>query len=151
LPPEPDRIDAWALAEQAHRSPSRRPRPATFQRARYRASTVATSIAKVPDLAQSSRREISALIGLPAVNRDPGQMRGKRAISGGRGPLCRGLQMAALAAIRFNAVIKPFHDRLIAAGQFKMAAIVACMRKLLTILNAMVSTGKAWDDTVHGA
>ena len=67
------------------------------------------------------------------------------------GQVRRGLYMAALAAIRFNAVIKQFYDRLVAAGKPKKVAIVACMRKLLTILNAMVRTGKAWDDSLHTA
>ncbi len=96
-----------------------------------------------------SRREISALIGWAPFHRDSGQMRGKRAIFGGRASVRRGLDMAALAAIRINAVIKQFHDRLIAAGNPKKLAIVACMGKLLTSLNAMVRTGKAWDDSLH--
>ncbi|MCS6930501.1 MAG: IS110 family transposase, partial [Saprospiraceae bacterium] len=58
---------------------------------------------------------------------------------------------AALAAIRFNAVIRTFNDRLVLAGKPKKVAIVACMRKLLTILNAMVRTGKPWDDSLHSA
>jgi transposase len=57
--------------------------------------------------------------------------------------------MAALAAIRFNAVIKTFYNRLVGAGKPRKVAIVACMRKLLTILNAMVRTGKAWDEALH--
>ncbi|MDR2260588.1 MAG: IS110 family transposase, partial [Azoarcus sp.] len=61
----------------------------------------------------------------------------------------RGLYMAALAAIRFNAVIKTFYNRLVGAGKPRKVAIVACMRKLLTILNAMVRTGKAWDEALH--
>jgi transposase len=112
-------------------------------------ATIATLIADVPELGRLSRREISALIGVAPFNRDSGQMRGKRAIFGGRGQVRRGLYMAALAAIRFNAVIRQFYDRLVAAGKPKKVAIVACMRKLLTILNAMVRTGKSWDDSLH--
>ena len=78
-------------------------------------------------------------------------MRGKRAIFGGRAQVRRILYMAALVAIRFNAVIKRFYNRLISAGKPKKVAIVACMRKLLTILNAMARTGKAWDDSLHPA
>jgi transposase len=63
----------------------------------------------------------------------------------------RSLYMAALAAIRFTVVIRQFYDRLVAAGKPRKVAIVACMRKLLTILNAMVRTGKAWDDSLHTA
>jgi transposase len=114
-------------------------------------ATTASLIAEVPELGRLSRREISALIGVAPFNRDSGQMRGKRTIFGGRAQVRRGLYMAALAAIRFNAVIKNFYSRLIAAGKPKKVAIVACMRKLLTILNAMVRTGKSWDDSLHTA
>lgn len=114
-------------------------------------ATTASLIAEVPELGRLSRREISALIGVAPFNRDSGQMRGKRAIFGGRAHVRRGLYMAALAAIRFNAAIKHFYNRLVAAGKPKKVAIVACMRKLLTILNAMVRTGKSWDDSLHSA
>jgi transposase len=114
-------------------------------------ATTASLIAEVPELGRLSRREISALIGVAPFNRDSGQMRGKRAIFGGRAQVRRGLYMAALAAIRFNAVIKHFYNRLVAAGKPKKVAIVACMRKLLTILNAMARTGKSWDDSLHSA
>lgn len=114
-------------------------------------ATTASLIAEVPELGRLSRREISALIGVAPFNRDSGQMRGKRSIFGGRGEVRRGLYMAALAAIRFNTVIKTFYNRLVAAGKPKKVALVACMRKLLTILNAMVRTGKSWDDSLHVA
>jgi len=112
-------------------------------------ATVATLIADVPELGKLSRREISALIGVAPFNRDSGQMRGKRTIFGGRGQVRRSLYMAALAAIRFNPVIRTFYDRLVLAGKPKKIALVACMRKLLTILNAMVRSGKSWDDSLH--
>lgn len=114
-------------------------------------ATTASLIAEVPELGRLSRREISALVGVAPFNRDSGQMRGKRAIFGGRGQVRRSLYMAALVAIRFNAVVKRFYDRLVAAGKPKKVAIVACMRKLLTILNAMVRTGQSWDDSFHTA
>lgn len=114
-------------------------------------ATVATLIADVPELGRLSRREISALIGVAPFNRDSGQMRGKRTIYGGRGQVRRGLYMAALAAIRFNVVIKQFYERLVAVGKPKKVAIVACMRKLLTILNAMARTRKSWDDSLYFA
>lgn len=114
-------------------------------------ATSASLIAEVPELGQLSRREISALIGVAPFNRDSGQMRGRRTIFGGRGQVRRGLYMAALVAIRFNPVIKRFYDRLVTAGKPKKVAIVACMRKLLTILNAMVRSGKSWDDSLHAA
>jgi transposase len=114
-------------------------------------TTTASLIAEVPELGHLSRREISALIGVAPFNRDSGQMRGKRSIFGGRGQVRRGLYMATLAAIRFNAVIKHFYARLVTAGKPKKVAIVACMRKLLTILNAMVRTGRPWDESLHNA
>jgi transposase len=109
----------------------------------------ASLIAEVPELGRLSRREISALIGVAPFNRDSGRMRGKRAIFGGRAQVRQGLYMAARAAIRFNTVIKTFYNRLVGAGKPKKVAIVACMRKLLTILNTMVRTGKAWDEALH--
>ena len=112
-------------------------------------ATIATLIADVPELGALSRREIAALIGLAPFNRDSGQMRGKRTIFGGRADVRRALYMATLAAIRFNRVIRKFYDRLVAAGKPKKVAIVACMRKLLTILNAMVRSGASWNDSIH--
>jgi transposase len=72
-------------------------------------------------------------------------MRRKRTIFDGRGSVRQVLYMAALVAVRFNPAIKVFYDRFVAAGKPKKVALVACMRKLLTILNAMVKTGKPWD------
>ena len=112
-------------------------------------TTISTLIAEVPELGKLSRREISALIGVAPINRDSGRMRGKRTIFGGRGSVRQVLYMAALVAVRFNPAIKVFYDRLVAAGKPKKVALVACMRKLLTILNAMVKTGKPWDAVLH--
>lgn len=112
-------------------------------------TTVATLIADVPELGQLTRRQISALVGVAPLNRDSGQMRGKRSIFGGRAQVRRTLYMATVSAVRWNRVIKGFYDRLIAAGKPAKVALVACMRKLLTILNAMARTGKAWDELLH--
>ncbi|KON79354.1 IS110 family transposase [Azoarcus sp. PA01] len=112
-------------------------------------ATLTTLIADVPELGTLSRREIAALVGLAPFNRDSGQMRGKRSIFGGRADVRRALYMATLAAIRFNRVIGHFYERLVTAGKPKKVAIVACMRKLLTILNAMVRSGASWDDSIH--
>lgn len=114
-------------------------------------ATTASLIADVPELGHLSRREISAMVGVAPLNRDSGQMRGKRTIFGGRGQVRRSLYMAALVAMRFNAVIKRFYDRLVSVGKPKKVALVACMRKLLTILNAMARTGKSWDESIHVA
>lgn len=112
-------------------------------------TTVATLIADLPELGRLSRRRISALVGVAPFNRDSGQSRGKRTIFGGRSQVRRGLYMATLVAIRFNKVIKHFYNRLVAAGKPKKVAIVACMRKLLTILNAIARSGKPWDESLH--
>lgn len=114
-------------------------------------TTVATLIADVPELGQLSRREISALIGVAPLARDSGLFRGKRTTFGGRAQVRCTLYMATLVATRHNPIIKRFYDRLVAAGKAKKVAIVACMRKLLTILNAMVKSGKPWNESLHAA
>lgn len=103
-------------------------------------TTIATLIAELPELGKLSRREISALVGVAPMNRDSGRYRGKRTVHGGRGGVRRALYMAALVASRYNPAIQPFYRALLAAGKPKKVALVACMRKLLTILNAMVKT-----------
>lgn len=112
-------------------------------------TTISTLICEVPELGRLSRREISALIGVAPINRDSGHMRGKRTIFGGRSSVRHVLYMAALSATRFNPIIKIFYDRLVAAGKPKKVAIVACMRKLLGILNAMVKAGAPWNASLH--
>jgi transposase len=114
-------------------------------------ATISTLLAEVPELGKLSGREVSALVGVAPINRDSGTMRGKRAISGGRPAVRRVLFMAALVASRHNPVLKAFYQRLLAAGKPKKVALVACMRKLLTILNAMVKSRKPWDQAIHTA
>lgn len=112
-------------------------------------TTIATLIAEVPELGKLSRREIGALIGVAPLNRDSGVMRGKRTIFGGRASVRQVLYMAALVAARHNPVIRVFYARLLAAGKPRKVALVACMRKLLTILNAMVKADTPWDASLH--
>jgi len=114
-------------------------------------TTTSTLIAEVAELGRLSRREISALVGVAPFNCDSGTLRGRRMVFGGRATVRRALYMAALVATRFNAVIRGFYERLILAGKPKKVAVVACMRKLLTILNAMVKSGKPWDESLHTA
>ncbi|EDS0772060.1 IS110 family transposase [Salmonella enterica] len=113
------------------------------------AMTVAALLAEVPELGRLSRREISALVGVAPVNRDSGTMRGRRTIFGGRAGVRTALYMAALVATRYNPVIKAFYTRLVAAGKPKKVALVACMRKLLTILNAMLRKNEEWNESYH--
>ncbi len=104
----------------------------------------ATLLAELAELGLAKRTEISALVGVAPFNHDSGRFRGKRAIRGGRASVRQVLYMATLAAIRFNPVIHRFAERLKAAGKIKKVMIVACMRKLLTILNAMLRDGLEW-------
>lgn len=103
-----------------------------------------TLICSLPELGTLDRRKISSLTGLCPFNRDSGKMRGKRTIFGGRADVRAVLYMATLAAIRSNPVIKACYKRLTQAGKLRKVAIVACMRKLLTILNAMLRKMEMW-------
>jgi len=103
-----------------------------------------TLLAELPELGQLSRREIAALVGVAPLNRDSGQRRGRRLVWGGRAPVRAVLYMGALAATRANPVIRGFYERLRTAGKPFKVALTACMRKLLTILNAMVRHDTRW-------
>jgi CubicO group peptidase (beta-lactamase class C family) len=103
-----------------------------------------TLLADLPELGRLSRREIAKLVGVAPLSRDSGPMRGRRFVQGGRATVRAVLYMAALVATKRNAVIRSFYLRLVAAGKPKKLALVACMRKLLTILNVMVRTAQPW-------
>ncbi|AJQ87337.1 IS110 family transposase [Xanthomonas oryzae pv. oryzicola] len=111
----------------------------------------ATLIAELPELGRLNRRQIAALVGIAPMANDSGSSKGRRRIRGGRFDVRRVLYMAALTASRRNPVVKAFYERLIAADKLPKVALVACMRKLLTTLNAMVRTNKPWDNSLHGA
>ncbi|WP_240621087.1 IS110 family transposase [Pseudooceanicola lipolyticus] len=108
----------------------------------------ATLIAQLPELGQLDRRRIAALAGLAPHANDSGHRRGKRSIWGGRGTIRRTLYLAALTASRFDPRFRAFKERLLAAGKAKKPVIVACARKLLTVLNAMIKTGTAYRDAI---
>jgi len=107
-------------------------------------ATARTLLADLPELGRLDRKQIAALVGVAPLNRDSGRMRGKRSIYGGRAPVRAALYMAALAAARWNPVIAAFHKRLRAAGKPPKVALTACMRKLLTILNAILRDRQPW-------
>jgi transposase len=107
--------------------------------------TASTLIAELPELGKISRQKISSLVGIAPFNRDSGQFRGRRMIFGGRRTVRSVLYMAALTARRHNPVIRAFADRLEAQGKLPKVIIVACMRKLLVILNTMVKTNTSWN------
>ena len=98
----------------------------------------------LPELGNLARREISALVGVCPFSRESGKHKGRRAIWGGRASVRAVLYMAALVASRHNPVIKAFYQKLLAAGKVKKVALVACMRKLLVILNAMIKNNTPW-------
>ena len=115
--------------------------------------TRATLLALLPELGRLNHKEIAALAGLAPFNRDSGQYRGERMIWGGRAQVRRVLYMAAVSGLRCNPVLRRFYDRLRANGKPAKVALVACMRKLLTILNAMVKHNSPWRtgvDFEHG-
>jgi transposase len=104
----------------------------------------ATLLSALPELGQLNHKEIAALVGVAPFNRDSGTWRGKRQIWGGRAPVRAVLYMATLSAVRTNPVVRAFYQRLINAGKLQKVALVACMHKLLTILNAMARDGRIW-------
>jgi transposase len=106
--------------------------------------TAVTLLAELPELGALPRREISALVGVCPYSRDSGKYRGRRTIWGGRAAVRAALYMAAVVASRHNPVIRAFYEKLVAAGKLKKVALVACMRKLLVILNAMLKHDTPW-------
>jgi transposase len=107
-----------------------------------------TLLSMLPELGTLGKKQISALVGVAPLNRDSGTQRGRRSIWGGRAHVRAVLYMSALAAVRFNPVIRAFHQRLVAAGKLPKVALVACMRKLLTILNAMIRNRTRWSPEI---
>ncbi len=103
-----------------------------------------TLLAELPELGEITHRRLCALVGVAPFNRDSGQRSGKREAWGGRAPVRAVLYMSALVATRHNPAIKEFYERLLSAGKPKKVALVACMRKLLTILNALMRDRTIW-------
>jgi transposase len=109
------------------------------------ATTAALLVTELPELGQLNRRQIAALVGVAPINRDSGTYRGKRMTGGGRQDLRARLFMPTLCAIRCNPVIRDFYQRLCRQGKAKMTAVIAAMRKLLTILNTMLKKNESWN------
>lgn len=108
--------------------------------------TARTLLAELPELGTVNRKQIAALVGVAPFNRDSGTLHGKRAIWGGRAPVRSALYMATLSATRFNPILRQHYLHLTqAAGKLPMVALVACIRKLLTILNAILASNQAWN------
>jgi transposase len=102
-------------------------------------------LALLPELGQLNRKQIAALVGVAPFARDSGKLRGTRTCWGGRAAVRAVLYMGTLAATRYNGIVRPFYQRLIAAGKPKKVALVAAMRKLLTIMNTMLRNRRRWD------
>lgn len=113
------------------------------------AVTAASVLSEIPELGNIGSKQIASLAGLAPFNRDSGTLNGKRTIWGGRASVRSALYMATLVAIRHNVRIKNFYDHLCSAGKAKKTAIIACMRKLLIIINAMIKNGQYWDSTIN--
>ena len=113
--------------------------------------TATTFLADLPETGTLSRREISALVGVCPYSRDSGSFRGRRTIWGGRARVRAALYMAAIVASRHNPVIKAFYEKLTRAGKAKKVALVACMRKLLVIINTMLKNDSAWNPKIAGS
>jgi transposase len=107
--------------------------------------TATLLVVELPELGHLDRKQLAALVGVAPFNRDSGALRGKRSCWGGRATVRTGLYMATRSAIRFNPPIRAFYARLLAAGKLKSVATVACLRKLLSMLNVMLRTDTDWD------
>jgi len=107
--------------------------------------TARTMVVDLPELGTLKRRQISALVGVACITRQSGKWQGKSFCTGGRAAVRSALYMAALTGVRFNPVLKEFYQRLTVQGKPHKVAMVACMRKLLCILNAMVRDKKSWN------
>jgi transposase len=105
---------------------------------------VYTLLADLPELGSMTNKQAAALVGVAPINRDSGKLRGKRRIKGGRYSVRTTLYMATLSATLCNPIIKDFYQRLVAQGKHKKVALVACMRKLIVMLNAMVRDNCEW-------
>ncbi len=111
-------------------------------------TTAVMLVTRLPELGRVNRRQIAALVGIAPINRDSGQHRGKRMTGAGRVRIRSALYMPMLAAIRYNPRIRTFYQRLLDNGKSKMTALVAAMRKLLTILNTMIQKNESWKPNV---
>jgi len=110
--------------------------------------TAALCLVELPELGKLTDKQIARLVGVAPINHDSGKHKGNRMIAGGRTRVRCGLYMATLVATRHNPVIRDFYQRLLSKGKLKLVALVACMRKLLVILNAMIRDNKLWQDPV---
>ena len=137
------------LAEAVRQSPVWREKEAGLRSVPGIGPVLTTTVlANLPELGTLTHKQIAALVGVAPLNRDSGTLRGRRTVWGGRARVRTALYMPAIVAARFNPIIRGFYQRLCAAGKAKKVALVACMRKLLTIINAMLKHQTPWNPTV---
>lgn len=110
--------------------------------------TAASILSELPELGTLGPKQIASLAGVAPFNRDSGTLKGKRTIWGGRASVRSALYMATLVAVKYNPKLKQFYERLCLAGKAKKSALIACMHKLLIIINAMIKNGQLWDVSI---
>ncbi len=138
------------LQDEIHQSPLWRTKDDLLRSAPGCGPVLSTTLlAGLPELGQLNRKQIAALVGVAPFNHDSGHQRGRRIVWGGRAQVRSVLYMATLTATRFNPVIRSFYERLIQAGKPFKVALTACMRRFLTILNAMIRTEKPWSPALN--
>lgn len=108
--------------------------------------TCAILVSCLPELGKLGKRQVASLCGLAPFNHDSGTFRGQQSIFGGRATVRSALYMAVLTAVRFNPVFREVYQRLLAAGKKKKVALIACARKLVIVLNAIVRDGRPWEE-----
>ena len=107
-----------------------------------------TLLSDLPELGQLNKKEIAALVGVAPYNKESGTQRGKQRIRGGRAQIRTVMFMAMMSTVQCNPKFKAFYEKLKAAGKTPKVALVACMRKMIVILNSMIQTGTRWNENI---
>lgn len=140
-----------ALSESIEKDEILKEKADILQSAKGVGKTVAhILLSELPELGTLNRQQISHLVGVAPLNKDSGQIKGKRQIWGGRKEVRNALYMSTLVAVHHNARMKQYYERLLASGKAKKVALIACLRKLLLILNQLIKTTTVWDDNKVG-
>lgn len=137
-----------ALSESIEKDEELKEKSNILQSVKGIGKTVSTIlISELPELGHLNRQQVSHLVGVAPLNKDSGQMKGKRQIWGGRKDVRNALYMSTLVAVQHNAKMKQYYEKLRATGKEKKVALIACLRKLLLILNQLIKTNTVWDDS----
>ena len=111
-------------------------------------TTATALISELPELGNVNDKQLAALVGVAPLNKDSGNFKGQRGIWGGRAGVRKALYMSTIVAVRHNPQLKVFYERLLLSGKKKKVALIACMRKLLIIMNAMIRKGTRWGEHI---